>query len=99
DTVLRWLAAKSSAPKQITRIMAIGAKASGKSTLNRVLSNYIYSHSQGGNILYLDLDPGQPEFSPSGQISLVEVAAPMLGPPFTHPAWSRAKDFRVVRSH
>lgn len=43
---------------------------------------------------WLDLDPGQPEFSAPGQVSLVQLDTPILGPPFTHPTAQH-----LIRSH
>ncbi|KAK3704513.1 Polynucleotide 5'-hydroxyl-kinase grc3 [Vermiconidia calcicola] len=99
DAVLRTLSAKASVQPRRPRIMAVGAKSSGKSTLNRVLCNHLYSWTQAKKCLYLDLDPGQPEFGPPGQLSLVEVAAPVLSPPFAHPACARSRSYRMLRSH
>lgn len=48
--------------------------------------------------MLLDLDPGQPEFSAPGQLSLVHLQKPILGPPFSHPD-SRGKGVRVVKAH
>ncbi|KAK5135046.1 hypothetical protein LTR08_005706 [Meristemomyces frigidus] len=81
------------------RVMAIGAKSSGKSTFNRLLCNRVLNKQSVSKVLFLDLDPGQPEFGPPGQISLVEVTAPISGPPFTHPAGRYSSRYRVVRSH
>ena len=99
DQVLRTLSAKTTAEPRAPRIMAVGAKSSGKSTFNRVLCNHLNSWTPGRKCLYLDLDPGQPEFGPSCQISLVEVSAPVLGPAFTHVASADSKSFRLIRSH
>ena len=44
------------------------------------------------------MDPGQPEYTPSGMISLIHVRTPNLGTPFTHPG-SELQDFHVIRSH
>lgn len=99
DAVLRTLSAKSSIERSQPRIMAIGAKASGKSTFNRVLWNHLRSWTSHKKCHFLDIDPGQPEFGPPGTISLVEVSAPLLGPPFTHPASSECLPFRLLRSH
>lgn len=82
-----------------SRIMAVGAKSSGKSTFNRLLSNMIVTRPGKQRCFYLDLDPGQPEFGPPGQVSLVEVTAPLLGPAFTHIPSAESKAFRLVRSH
>lgn len=83
------------------RIMAVGPKSSGKSTFNRLLCNMITSRAgkAKSRCLYLDLDPGQPEFGPPGQLALVEVTAPVLGPPFTHAASARSTAYRIIRSH
>ena len=83
DLVLRTLSAKSVSERG-TRIMIVGGKSSGKSTFARILCNHLHSWIPAKKCLYLDLDPGQPEFGPPGQVSLVEVSAPVLGPPFTH---------------
>jgi polynucleotide 5'-hydroxyl-kinase GRC3/NOL9 len=99
DAVLRTLSAKSVTEREQPRIMAIGGKSSGKSTFNRVLCNHLHSWTPGKRCYYLDLDPGQPEFGPPGQTSLIEVSAPVIGPPFTHPASSDSACFRLVRSH
>ena len=99
DMVLRTLSAKSVAAREQPRIMAVGGKSAGKSTFNRILCNHLNSWTPGKKCFYLDLDPGQPEFGPPGQVSLVEVFAPILGPPFTHPASSQSNSFRLIRSH
>ncbi|KXT03811.1 hypothetical protein AC578_711 [Pseudocercospora eumusae] len=83
----------------VLRTMAVGPKSSGKSTFNRLLCNMITSKPENGRCFYLDLDPGQPEFGPPGQLSLVEVRAPILGPAFTHPASTQSRTFRMIRSH
>jgi polynucleotide 5'-hydroxyl-kinase GRC3/NOL9 len=49
------------------------------------------------SIAVLDLDPGQPEFSPPGLVSLVQVAKPNLSPSFCHPGPEQGID--VIRSH
>lgn len=99
DLVLRTLSAKSVSERQQPRIMTIGGKSTGKSTFNRILCNHLNSWTPKKKCFYLDLDPGQPEFGPPGQVSLVEVSAPILGPSFTHPASSQSTSFRLLRSH
>ena len=47
----------------------------------------------------LDLDPGQPEFSPPGRISLNLLGTPVLGPPYVHPVLPPRHRDRVIRSH
>lgn len=93
------LGTEAESTAKLTRIMAVGAKSSGKSTFNRILCNSLLSKPPGGKLMYLDLDPGQPEFGAPGQISLVQVDAPVLGPPFTHPAGRHSKRYKILRSH
>ncbi|KAK0784412.1 Polynucleotide 5'-hydroxyl-kinase grc3 [Friedmanniomyces endolithicus] len=99
EMVLSRLATEVESTARLTRIMAVGAKSSGKSTFNRILCNALISKPSLRKLLYLDLDPGQAEFGPSGQLSLVEVTAPILGPPFTHPACARSPRYRLLRAH
>ncbi|KAF1825210.1 uncharacterized protein K489DRAFT_407899 [Dissoconium aciculare CBS 342.82] len=86
------------------RIMTIGPKSSGKSTLSRALVNSILTRPKNGSrsLYYLDLDPGQPEFGPPGHLSLIEVSAPLLGPSLSHLATNPESGqvaYRVLRSH
>ncbi|KAK3113106.1 Polynucleotide 5'-hydroxyl-kinase grc3 [Teratosphaeriaceae sp. CCFEE 6253] len=99
NAVLATLATEAESTARLTRIMAVGAKSSGKSTLNRILCNTLLSKPSIRKVVYLDLDPGQPEFTPPGQLSLVEVTIPILGPPFTHPASARSVAYKLLRSH
>lgn len=95
-------------PKQI---MVIGRKDSGKSTFCRITANHILTrdainppapgtkpHSPS-TVCWLDLDPGQSEFSPPGQVSLVQLTAPMLGPPFTHAYNESFTPNRMIHAH
>lgn len=64
------------------RIIVCGRRNTGKSTLlqfllNKILSVYPCAY-------YLDTDPGQPEFTPPGVVSLTKVTKPVFGPPFCH---------------
>lgn len=45
----------------------------------------------------MDLDPGQPEYSVPGQLSLIHIQEPNFGPPFSHPMPESMS--RVVRAH
>lgn len=47
----------------------------------------------------MDLDPGQPEFSPMGEVYLAHLRAPCFGPPFSHPSLDGSKDGNILRSH
>jgi polynucleotide 5'-hydroxyl-kinase GRC3/NOL9 len=99
DIVVSRLSSDAESTARLTRVMAIGAKSSGKSTFNRILVNTLVSKASTSKVFYLDLDPGQPEFGPPGQISLIEVTTPLLGPPFTHPATAQSSRYRLLRSH
>lgn len=83
-------------------VLVCGPKSSGKSTFSRLLVNKLLT-DRGSNkerawsgVDVLDIDPGQPEFSPPGVISLVQLEEPNLSPPFGHPSL----DIRSIpRSH
>ncbi|KAH0566380.1 hypothetical protein GP486_000238, partial [Trichoglossum hirsutum] len=83
-------------------IAAAGPKSAGKSTFCRHLYNSILTNptTSNGNdgVAFLDLDPGQPEFSPPGQVSLFHLRSPLLGPPFSHAGLINDNN-RLVRSH
>lgn len=67
-------------------IVITGSKGTGKSTFARTLVNKLLTFSTPyTSIAYLDCDPGQPEFSPPGFLSLHLLTTIILGPPFTHP--------------
>ncbi|TNY18865.1 hypothetical protein DMC30DRAFT_448448 [Rhodotorula diobovata] len=59
-----------------------GPKRAGKSTFAKVLLNSLLTRY--GAVAYLDTDLGQPEFTPSGFLSLNLLRQPILGPSFTH---------------
>jgi len=48
---------------------------------------------------WLDIDPGQPEFGPSGQISLIKVSQPLLGPSFSNQASRSSQTCKLIKSH
>lgn len=89
--------------------MICGPKGSGKSTFGRMLVNAMItrpasvshkrSNTQTDGVAFLDLDPGQPEFSPPGELSLIHLRSCNLGPPFTHPAIAADNGDRLVRAH
>lgn len=80
-------------------VLVVGPKSSGKSTFARILTNSLLSTRAHKSCFYLDLDPGQPEFSPPGLVSLVEVKIPVLGPTYTHPLSLDSQDSRMIRQH
>ena len=59
-----------------------GPKGAGKSTFARYLVNATLPHTSV--VAYLDTDVGQPEFTPSGMVSLHLLTQPILGPAHTH---------------
>lgn len=63
-------------------IVVCGRQNTGKSSLLRVLVNSLLNFCS--EVLYLDCDPGQCEFTPPATVSLTRVTEPLLGPPFTH---------------
>ncbi|ELR03793.1 Polynucleotide 5'-hydroxyl-kinase grc3 [Pseudogymnoascus destructans] len=77
----------------ISSTMICGPKSSGKSTFAKLLVNRLLTltpppksrSKRPAGVLLLDLDPGQPEYSPPGQLSLVHLLKPNFGPPYTHP--------------
>lgn len=88
-------------------ILICGPKSSGKSTFAKLLVNKLLT-TQGettnqkktgkiNGVALLDLDPGQPEYSAPGQLSLIHVQKPNFGPPFSHPTTSSAN--KSIRSH
>jgi polynucleotide 5'-hydroxyl-kinase GRC3/NOL9 len=89
------------------RVLICGPKSSGKSTLSRYLLNHLLSPTpQEGRrrdntdgVAFLDLDPGQPEFSPMGQIYLAHLRNPLFGPPFSHPTLAGSHNGTILRAH
>ncbi|KAF3022857.1 Polynucleotide 5'-hydroxyl-kinase grc3 [Penicillium rubens] len=81
--------------------------ASGKSTFSRYLLNHVLSptpetengYTNTDGVAFLDLDPGQPEFAPMGQVYLARLHSPFFGPPFTHPSLDDSRDGEIVRAH
>lgn len=90
------------------QVLVCGPKSSGKSTFTRLLTNRILAkvvhkeeaHSKDleKGVILLDIDPGQPEFSPPGQLSLIYLRNPTFGPPFSHPSVPRASG-ELIRAH
>lgn len=86
-------------------ILVCGPKGAGKSTFCRILANALLQKAPAtgnrkvlGNegVAFLDLDPGQPEYSPPGNLSLLLLQSWNLGPPFTHPTSGLNQ---LVRAH
>ncbi|KAK3941371.1 polynucleotide 5'-hydroxyl-kinase grc3 [Diplogelasinospora grovesii] len=72
-------------------VFVCGPKSAGKSTFGRLLANRLVTDTGGSKrktwpaVAVLDLDPGQPEYSPPGVISLNKITTPNLSPSFCHP--------------
>lgn len=82
--------------------MVVGPKHAGKSTFSRLLMNTLLTAPKAvarPTAFWLDLDPGQPEFSPSGQVTLVQWREPCFAPSYTHPATDSQIPWRTIRSH
>lgn len=97
-----WNAALAKLTESSERTRAVfvcGPKSSGKSTFTRLLTNRLLSEksSGAGAIALLDLDPGQPEYSTPGHLSLVYLQEPNFGPPYTHPITPGKR--KTFRSH
>ncbi|GAB7363293.1 hypothetical protein MBLNU230_g3574t1 [Neophaeotheca triangularis] len=97
-SVLSTIVAEAEQNEANVKVMTIGAKSSGKSTFNRLCCNALVARPDK-KCYYLDLDLGQPEFGPPGQISLIEVHGLVAGPAYTHIAAKSLKDYKLLRSH
>jgi polynucleotide 5'-hydroxyl-kinase GRC3/NOL9 len=101
--------AKCSAPfeNRTRRVLICGPKSSGKSTFAKLLVNKLLSTSlemtkstsneRHSGVALMDIDPGQPEYCPPGQLALVHVQEPNFGPPFAHPM--PGPKSKIIRSH
>ncbi|KAK9334071.1 hypothetical protein V1520DRAFT_330189 [Lipomyces starkeyi] len=82
------------------RIFICGPKSAGKSTFARLLTNSLITSAglapdelpnrSTVELVYMELDPGQPEFGPSGVLSLNVIDSPMLGPSLTNSTLSNS---------
>ncbi|KAE8147557.1 polynucleotide 5'-hydroxyl-kinase grc3 [Aspergillus avenaceus] len=105
----QWSSAIKSLSQRGSRLKALicGPKASGKSTFSRYLLNHLLSpapqtennYCNTDGVAFLDLDPGQPEFSPMGQVYLAHLRSPVFGPPFSHPSLKDSHDGTIIRAH
>jgi polynucleotide 5'-hydroxyl-kinase GRC3/NOL9 len=86
----------------------VGASQSGKSTFaKRLLNRYLSGQGKAARplsaVCFLDLDPTQTEYTPPGQISLINVRKFNLGPSITHaaamPMSNELGHNQVVRAH
>jgi polynucleotide 5'-hydroxyl-kinase GRC3/NOL9 len=102
NEVLSMSASENSKHGSASVTMICGPRSSGKSTFSRLLTNRLLTTSSTQEtyspVAFLDLDPGQPEFSPPGQLSLHLLSKPNFGPPFSHPDAS-ASGTKMIRAH
>ncbi|XP_013788932.1 polynucleotide 5'-hydroxyl-kinase NOL9-like [Limulus polyphemus] len=63
-------------------IIVCGGKNTGKSSLIRYLMNSALNVCS--EVMHLEADPGQTEFTPPGCVAVTRVCEPLFGPPFTH---------------
>ena len=64
------------------RLLIVGDRGCGKSTFCRFVTNGLLNMHQ--RVIFVDLDPGQTEFSFPACLSVSVVDRPIFGPPFTH---------------
>lgn len=91
------------------KVLVCGPKRAGKSTFCRVLINTILTmnvHLPEGvmkafphGVIFLDIDPGQPELAAPGIIYLAHVRAPLLGPSFANLAIPDMTTNVMLRMH
>ncbi|KAI9728377.1 MAG: Polynucleotide 5'-hydroxyl-kinase grc3 [Chrysothrix sp. TS-e1954] len=82
-------------------ILVCGAATHAKSTFCRVLVNRFLTSKPTAQLTacLIDLESSLPEFSPAGQLSLVQIRTPILGPPFTHPFTDSTTGYRTLKAH
>ncbi|KAF6256470.1 HAD-like domain-containing protein [Scenedesmus sp. NREL 46B-D3] len=74
-------AAAAAAAGEPLVVAVTGCKGCGKSAAARLLANSLISaSSSSGGVVYMDLDPGQPELTPAGLLSLHMLQQPLFGP-------------------
>lgn len=78
----------------VPSIVIVGPKNSGKSNLCKYICNRQYMSPQNNRTYYLELDPGQPEYTPPGFLSLHEIKQLNFSSGYTHPQF-----INVVKSH
>ncbi|CRG85679.1 Polynucleotide 5'-hydroxyl-kinase grc3 [Talaromyces islandicus] len=89
------------------KALVCGPKGAGKSTFGRYLLNHLLSPApqtdkgpgSPDGVAYLDLDPGQPEFAPMGNIYLAHLREPFFGPPFSHSTLENSRHGTMIRCH
>ena len=77
---------------QPARIMVTGPKGSGKSTFCRYLANRIITRKPHSSVLFLDADPGQPELSLPGTVTLTRISEPIFSLPHVSAALAFSRE-------
>ncbi|KAF2835870.1 hypothetical protein M501DRAFT_1019473 [Patellaria atrata CBS 101060] len=96
-------------------VMFYGEQGSGKSTLAKVFTNALLTrHSETASasvsqnmrttsfksVFWLDLDPGQPEYTTPGQVTLLRIEELNLGPSYSHSIVDEySSRNRIIRAH
>lgn len=92
---------KGSGKSTLCRILANSMLSN--STAQKVSSTNMQLRSSSSiccdGVAFLDLDPGQPEYSPPGEVSLVHLRACNLGVPFSHPTVISPEGDNLIRAH
>lgn len=80
--------------------MICGPKNVGKSSFAKFLSNSFISRKFAETgLAYLDLDPGQPEYTAPADLSLSHVKTFNFGPNFSHPSLIGTQRSKTLRQH
>ncbi|WBW74932.1 polynucleotide 5'-hydroxyl-kinase Grc3 [Schizosaccharomyces osmophilus] len=89
DSMLSTYASSKHTPP---KLLVCGPKGAGKSTCCRYVTNRLLNFTD--YVAFLDIDPGQPEVVPVGNISLYFMDSPLQGPAFSRLP-PNARCFRV----
>ena len=81
ENAVRYAKYQESVSGQKAKIVGTGGKGVGKSTMLKYITNRLV---QGGPVLWIDLDPGQAEFTLPGCLSCTVLKKSIIGPNFTH---------------
>ena len=101
SSILNALASENKNP----RLVVAGGKGVGKSTFTRFIINRLLQSNKKmdstpiSTVLYIDLDPGQAEFTIPGCLSITKVTRPILGPNFCHMDNKKVTSLMVLQNH
>ena len=73
------------------KVMVVGPKGSGKSSYSLYLINYLLNTHR--HVLFVECDPGQPEFIPIGNLGVQALKKGKIGPAYTHKVISEVNYF------